>query len=83
MSSGIRQRTETVRLRLNPRMGPRLNQPMVSPPNVRVYRRWQSLDLQVRKGETGYRILAPMTRRVKVDRGDSERSSTGWSGSEW
>jgi antirestriction protein ArdC len=38
------------------------------------YRRWQSLDRQVRKGETGYRILAPMTRRVKVDRGDSEET---------
>lgn len=38
------------------------------------YRRWQSLDRQVRKGETGYRILAPTTRRVEVDRGDSEET---------
>ncbi|MFP4554781.1 MAG: ArdC family protein [Actinomycetota bacterium] len=36
------------------------------------YRRWQSLGRQVRKGEKGYRILAPVTRRVKVDRADDE-----------
>jgi antirestriction protein ArdC len=36
------------------------------------YRKWQSLGRQVRKGERGYRILAPVTRRVKVERADSE-----------
>jgi len=36
------------------------------------YRTWQHLDRQVRRGETGYRILAPVTRRVKDDRADTE-----------
>lgn len=36
------------------------------------YRKWQSLGRQVRKGEKGYRILAPVTRRVKIDRGEEE-----------
>ena len=36
------------------------------------YRRWQDLGRQVRKGETSYRILAPVTRKVKVEGADSE-----------
>jgi antirestriction protein ArdC len=36
------------------------------------YQRWQKLGRQVRKGETGYRILAPVTRKAIIDRGDSE-----------
>jgi antirestriction protein ArdC len=36
------------------------------------YRRWQELGRQVRKGETGYRILAPVTRNVTADQHDSE-----------
>ena len=36
------------------------------------YRKWQDLARQVRKGETGYRILAPVTRKVKVERAEDE-----------
>lgn len=36
------------------------------------YRTWQKLGRQVRKGENGYRILAPVTRRVRDDRDDAE-----------
>jgi antirestriction protein ArdC len=38
------------------------------------YRRWQELGRQVRKRETGYRILAPVTRKMTVDDGESELS---------
>jgi len=34
------------------------------------YRTWQSLGRQVRKGEQGIQILAPVTRRVAVDKDD-------------
>jgi antirestriction protein ArdC len=37
------------------------------------YRRWQELSRHVFKGETGYRILAPVIRKVAVDQGDTEQ----------
>jgi len=36
------------------------------------YRRWQEFGRQVQKGEAGYKILAPVTRKVTVERDDSE-----------
>jgi len=36
------------------------------------YRRWQSMGRQVRKGERGYGILAPVIRKVTVDRAGGE-----------
>jgi antirestriction protein ArdC len=37
------------------------------------YRAWQALGYQVRRGETGISILAPMTYRVRDDKDDDER----------
>lgn len=43
------------------------------------YRAWQKLGRQVRKGETGYRILAPVTRRItSEDEGTDERMVVGF-----
>lgn len=43
------------------------------------YRAWQKLGRQVRKGETGYRILAPVTRRVtSEEEGTDERMVVGF-----
>jgi len=36
------------------------------------YRTWQTLGRQVRKGERGYRILAPMTRRLPADDAETD-----------
>ena len=36
------------------------------------YRTWQTLGRQVQKGEQGYRILAPMTRRVSRDDAETD-----------
>ncbi len=41
------------------------------------YRTWQSLGRQVRKGEQGIQILAPVTRRVSVDDEQDRRTRTG------
>ena len=38
------------------------------------YRTWQQLGRQVRRGERGYRILAPITRKVAGEEGDTEES---------
>jgi len=39
------------------------------------YRKWQDMDRQVRKGEKGLRILAPMTRKKKDEDGPQELDS--------
>ncbi len=41
------------------------------------YRTWQSLGRQVRKGEQGIQILAPVTRRVTVDNNADGRDASG------
>ena len=41
------------------------------------YRTWQSLGRQVRKGEQGIQILAPVTRRNTVEDDDSRTDATG------
>ena len=38
------------------------------------YRTWQSLGRQVRKGEQGIQILAPVTRRATVEDDDNSRT---------
>ena len=42
------------------------------------YRTWQRLGRQVRKGERGYRILAPVVCKRETDTGDTERFVTGF-----
>lgn len=42
------------------------------------YRTWQQLGRQVRKGERGYRILAPLVRKRETDAGDTERFVSGF-----
>lgn len=42
------------------------------------YRSWQSMCRQVRRGERGYQILAPITRRVSRDDDEAERIVTGF-----
>lgn len=37
------------------------------------YRKWQSMDRQVRKGERGIRILAPIVKKVENEQGDEEK----------
>lgn len=39
------------------------------------YRTWQKLGRQVRKGERGYRILAPMTRKLPTEVAETEEST--------
>ncbi len=39
------------------------------------YRTWQQLGRQVRRGEQGYRILAPITRRITADKAESEQAA--------
>lgn len=47
------------------------------------YRKWQSLGRQVQKGEAGYRVIAPVTRKIEPDEvdastGEPERKIVGW-----
>ncbi len=49
--------------------------------HVAGYRTWQSLGRQVRKGEQGIQILAPVTRRAGADAGaDADAGDTGSTG---
>lgn len=48
------------------------------PSRVAGYQAWQKLGRQVRKGEKGIQILAPLTRIVEADDGDEERRVVGF-----
>lgn len=47
------------------------------------YRKWQSLGRQVQKGEAGYKVIAPVTRKIEPDEAtatgaEPERRIVGW-----
>lgn len=48
------------------------------PSRVAGYRTWQQLGRQVRRGEKGIQILAPVTRTVETDDGKKERRVVGF-----
>lgn len=48
------------------------------PTRVAGYRTWQQLGRQVRGGEKGIQILAPVTRTVEADDGEEERKVVGF-----
>ena len=50
----------------------------IAPTRVAGYRAWQRLDRQVRRGERGLSILAPVTRNVEAEDGEDERRVVGF-----
>ena len=50
----------------------------VTPTRVAGYQAWRKLNRQVRRGERGLAILAPLTRKVDTDEGEDERRLFGF-----
>ncbi|HZD24159.1 MAG TPA: ArdC family protein [Acidimicrobiia bacterium] len=49
-----------------------------TPSRVAGYRTWQKLGRQVRRGEKGIQILAPITRTLEMEDGEAERRVIGF-----